>query len=85
MSQQIDIADILGSVASATPHLGTHQARLEAIMRHFCGAGLTLAVSGDVRHLNRATSTMKAYARRFGLAFPDYIPTALRPKKVSAK
>lgn len=77
MTAQIDIAEILGELQNG-PLLSTHRGRIEAVMRHFCAAGLTLAISGDPRHLNRAESTMKGYCRDFALVFPDYCPAALK-------
>lgn len=67
---------------NAAPYAGTNKRRVEEILRHFHKIGLTLEVAGDRQHLDRAQSTMKKYARRLKLGFPDYVPVALRPKKV---
>lgn len=77
---QGDIADISGELQSG-PLLSKHRAKIEALMRHFHAAGLTLATCADARHLCRSLSTLRAYARDFALAFPDYTPLALRPPK----
>lgn len=45
------------------------------------GGGLTLSTCSDHKHLSRKVSTLKVYCRRLKLAFPDYVPLALRPKK----
>lgn len=66
------------------PMLGTHRARMDALLRHFHAAGLTLAVCADSKHLGRKVETLKPYVRRIGVAFPDYVPLALRPKKPAA-
>lgn len=52
--------------------------RVELLLRHFHELGLPLAVCADRKHLGRKVVTLKGYARRLGLAFPDYVP---RPKK----
>lgn len=80
MIEQSDIADILGDLQSG-PLLSEHRAKIEALMRHFAAAGVTLATVCDERHLNRAEATVKQYARDLNLAFPDYVPRSLRPKK----
>lgn len=77
---QSDIADILGKLESG-PRLGNHQRRLEAIMRHFHAAGLSLAIAGDKRHLDRAQTTMRKYCNDYSLAFSDWIPLKMRPPK----
>lgn len=78
---QMDISEILCDLQGNAPLLGTHKKRIEEIMRHFQAAGLTLATCADARHLCRSVSTLKGYARDFGLIFPDYCPLALRPPK----
>ncbi len=55
--------------------------QIEALMRHFSKIGMTLATAGDSKHLDLADETMRRHARRLSLAFPDYVPMALRPKK----
>lgn len=55
--------------------------KVEQILRHFCAAGLTLETCADTRHMGRAMSTLKRYARRLDLKFPDYCPRHLRRKK----
>lgn len=51
-------------------------------MRHFSERGVTIAILCTPRYLNRTESTLKRYARKFSLAFPDYVPMALLPPKV---
>lgn len=63
------------------PMVGQGKRKVGAVLKHFHKAGLTLDTCADERHLNRSLSTLKAYARRLKLAFPDYVPLAMRPKK----
>lgn len=56
----------------------------EALLRRLHEKGLTLEQCADRRIMNRAPATLKAYARRFDLAFPDYVPRKRRPKKGAA-
>lgn len=64
--------------------LTDHRSKIDALMRHFHKAGLALETVCDKRHLARASSTVKKYARELALAFPDYVPMSLREKKVRA-
>ncbi len=81
MIEQTDIEDIIGEIASSKV-IGTNHARqMAALMRHFASAGLTVEQVADGKHLNKAVSTIQAYARKLNLAFPDYVPRHLRPKK----
>ncbi len=77
------IGDEMGTIANG-PLLGSHKARMNALLRHFHGGGLTLEICADKKHLGRKVSTLKPYVRRLALAFPDYVPMALRPKKEKA-
>lgn len=81
MAVQMDIQDILQEIEQAGPYLGNHRAKIKTLMQHFHKAGLTLATAADDRHLSRSISTLKGYCRDFSLAFPDYVPLALRPPK----
>lgn len=80
---QSDIADILGQMASG-PIIGERSKKFEIILRHFSKVGMSIKTAGDFRHLDRATSTLKRYARRWDLKFSDYVPMHLRPKKAKA-
>lgn len=63
------------------PLIGTdHKRRMKALMEHFCAQGRSLVDCADPRRLKRSTTTLQGYARRFGLAFPDYLPRALMNK-----
>ena len=55
-----------------------HRKRMEALLRSYHKRGLTLAVCCDGKHLRRAKSTLKRYARMFGLSFSDYRPRRRR-------
>jgi hypothetical protein len=78
---QSDIREILGEIQSCGPLMPSHKSKMNALMRHFQAAGLTLATCADARHLCRSVSTLQGYARDLALAFPDYVPMALRPPK----
>lgn len=45
--------------------------------------GLTLKQCADRRIMNRSLRTLQAHAREFDLAFPDYVPRKLKPKKAA--
>lgn len=60
------------------PSLGSHAALTEALLRRFAEKGLPLAQCADRRMMKRSLATLQARARQFGLAFPDYVPLALR-------
>lgn len=74
---QMDIREICEELQQG-PLLSAHRAKIEAVMRHFAKAGLTLATCADERHLGRALSTLKGYCRDFRLRFPDYVPWDMR-------
>jgi hypothetical protein len=67
-----------GGVMLDGPMLRTHGARMETLMLHFHRLQVPIAVCASPGYLARKPKTLKAYARRLGLAFPDYTP---RPKK----
>lgn len=86
MGVQMDIRDILGEIQN-DKQLFTernHKDRVGELLRHFQQGGLTLEKCADARHLDRAMSTLKGYARELNLAFPDYIPMHMREKKKKA-
>lgn len=73
---------VLLDLANAPLRPGTfHQRQMEALLRYYQKTGFTLAQCADPKHLNRTVGTLKDYAKRFSLAFPDYVPTELRPPK----
>ncbi len=51
----------------------------EALMRRLHEKGATLEHLSGTRVMRRSVSTLRAHARKFGLAFPDYVPLAMRP------
>lgn len=75
------MTDLLFALPSIGPRLTPHRIRMEALLSAYQEAGLTLAVCCDRRHLGRAPSTLKRYARRLALSFPDYTPRAMRRKR----
>lgn len=75
---QTDIRDILGEIASSGPIPTDFKSRIKTLMEHFAARKIPISTCADSRHLNRSVSTVKGYAREFGLRFPDYIPMVLR-------
>lgn len=73
----------LGLRLPVTRARGTpHRKRMDALLLvAYHRRGLSLAVCGDRLHLGRAQSTLKRYARRLRLSFPDYTPRNLRWRK----
>jgi hypothetical protein len=81
MIEQSDIRDILGEMAAE--RMGG-SSKLERLLKHFSAKGIPLETCADHRHLGRAVSTLKRYARLLDLTFPDYVPRHLQPKKAKA-
>lgn len=57
----------------------------EPLMRRLHEKGMSLSDMGGPKIMARAQSTLRAHARRLGLAFNDYVPRDLRPKRIVAK
>lgn len=76
--------DALNEVANG-PRVGSHEALTEALMRRLHEKGLRLADLASDKMMSRSLSTLQMRARRYDLAFPDYVPMRLRPKKGKAK
>lgn len=80
---QMDIRDFLTEAQSGSG-LWNHKSHKEKIgecLRYFAANGIPLSVCSDKRHLDRAVSTLKEYARDLKLIFSDYCPRDLREKK----
>lgn len=75
--------DLFGSALAEIadgPKLTGHMALTEGLMRRLAEKGLTLARLADRRMMKRSLRTLEAHARKFEIAFPDYVPMALRRK-----
>lgn len=84
MIEQSDIADIVGRLADS-PVVGTaYKRQVKELFCFYSRGGVPLATVCDSQHLDLSEATAKKYAREFKLAFPDYIPRELRPKKAAA-
>lgn len=83
MSAQSDIADILGKMTEGPKKTGGGS-KLEQLLHHFSATGKPLSALADHRYLDRKVSTLKRYACRLSLKFPDYCPRHLKPKKAKA-
>lgn len=80
MAETLDMfSDTLVDIANG-PHVGGHAALTEALMRRLSEKGLPLSHLADPRMMKRSVKTLQAHAREFGLAFPDYVPSALRKR-----
>lgn len=79
--EQMDIADIIGKLASSPVRGTAYHRQVEALYRHFASHAIPLETVRDEKHLDLSEATARAYARQFNLAFPDYVPRSLRPKK----
>lgn len=82
MSEQSDIRDILGEIANAPI---CSDSKLVRLLKRFSKIGLPLKTCADKQHLGREIDTLKRYARRHDLKFPDYVPRHLKPKKEKKK
>lgn len=78
MSEQSDIRDILGEMASGPITCDT---KLVQVLKHFSAKGVPLSTCADRRHTGRKLSTPKRYACEYSLKFPDWVPRHMRPKK----
>jgi hypothetical protein len=78
MTEQSDIRDILGEMANGPI---TNESKLVQVLRHFSAHNVPLKTCADNRHTGRKISTLKRYACRLSLKFPDWVPMHLRPKK----
>jgi hypothetical protein len=54
--------------------ISDHQRAMGDVLRHFHGLGYALKDCADPRRTGRSLKTLKMYARRAGLSFPDYVP-----------
>ena len=80
MSETMELfGDTLTEMANG-PHIGGHAGITEALMRRLCEKGLPLSHLADRRIMKRSLATLQAHAREYNLAFPDYVPMALRKK-----
>lgn len=70
--------EMLAALSESAGALGNHKRRVAHCLKHWAAAGITLAVCSDARHLDRSVNTLKAYARKLKLRFPDYVPDALK-------
>lgn len=78
MGEQSDIRDILGEMAAGPI---TNESKLEQLLKHFSAHNIPLATCADKRHLGRKVSTLRRYACRMSLKFPDWVPMHMRPNK----
>lgn len=70
----IDWSDAISRIPAGL----SHEDKMIELLRYFSETGKTLAFCAGSRALNRAEVTLKRYCRMGGVAFPDYVPIALR-------
>lgn len=75
----------LNEIADGPRISGQHAALTEALMRRLAEKGATLEHLASRRMMNRSLRTLKEHARTYEIAFPDYVPMKLRPKKAKGK
>lgn len=83
MSEPDLFGGVLTDIANG-PHTRGHGGVTEALVRRLHEKGLGLKEMGGPKIMARSESTMRKHAREFGLAFDDYVPRALRPKRIRA-
>lgn len=66
--------DALREIANG-PRSTSFQDLTEGLMRRLAEKGVTLEQLCDRKMLNRARSTLEARATKFGIRFPDFVPT----------
>jgi hypothetical protein len=85
MGAQMELSDILGGALNGPLMPTEHRAKMGELMRRFASAGVSLQTLSGPRHLGRKVSTLRRYARDFGLKFPDYVPLSMREKIAKTK
>lgn len=60
------------------PHLRGRETLTRALMTRLAEKGLTLDECAGRLMMDRKRATLEAHARKYGLAFPDYVPMTLR-------
>jgi hypothetical protein len=53
---------------------------MDELLRMFAAKGTPLSILAGPQYLKRKVPTLRKYARRLGLTFPDYIPRQPRSK-----
>lgn len=83
---QTDIRDFLTEAQGGKGlwNSESHKEKIGDCLRHFAANGVPLSVCSDKRHLDRAVSTLKKYARELGLKFPDYTSRAMKKAEKAA-
>lgn len=77
-----DVLDLFNTALTDIANGPHNRPRLaEDLLTRLHGNGLTLEQCADKRVMNRSLDTLKGYARKLKLSFPDYVPMELRPKK----
>lgn len=78
MADTLDLfSGALNEIANG-PHVGGFDAITKALMQRLAEKGLTLEHLASRQMMNRSLRTLESHAREYGIAFPDYVPMALR-------
>lgn len=62
------------------PRLNGHSHLTKELMQRLAEKGLTLAMCAGPQMMNRSLGTLQGHARKYKIAFPDYVPMKLRRK-----
>lgn len=73
--------DTLFELEDLQPRPTKHRRQLHHALEQYSQRGLTLQEISKPAVLGISIPTLRGYARRLGLAFPDYTPRALRKCK----
>jgi hypothetical protein len=60
----------------------SHRQRMITILRHYAISGRKLADIARPQILNRSLTTLKRYCAQEWIAFPDWVPRAMRSRKI---
>ncbi len=66
------------------PHIGERADLTRVLMTRLAENGLTIDQLADPRVMKRSRGTLEKHAREFGLVFADYVPRALKPRRIKA-
>lgn len=62
-----------------------HKERMVRLLKAYAKAGASLADVAREHISGRSVATLKRYCSLHGIAFPDYIPRYMKPKKLRIK
>lgn len=75
---------IINAVSAVSGRRITHATRMVTLLRAFASQGRTLESLTGPRYFNRTLNTLKRYARKGEVRFPDYTPRPIRKRKAAS-